>query len=74
MSTILVGPRSTEAPFPSRVAIDTGVAGIHEAGTAYRLDEVPLQLRAVLDGPRSTTETLKALIRIVRTELGRRGP
>ena len=70
-NAVLIGPRSSEATFPARVTIDTGVAGIHEAGTAYRLDEVPLQLRPALDGPRSVTETLGALINAVRTELGR---
>ena len=42
-------PRASQAPFPTRVAIDTGVAGIHEGGTAYRMDEVPLSLRPPLD-------------------------
>jgi formylmethanofuran dehydrogenase subunit B len=71
VNAVLIGPRSSEATFPTRVAIDTGVAGIHEAGNAYRLDEVPLQLRPALDGPRSVTETLRALINVVRAELGR---
>jgi formylmethanofuran dehydrogenase subunit B len=73
VNAIVIGPRSTEAKFAARVAIDTGIAGIHEAGTAYRLDEVPLQLRPALDGPRSVTETLRALISVVRAELGRSG-
>jgi formylmethanofuran dehydrogenase subunit B len=71
VNAVLIGPRSSEAPFPAGVAIDTGVAGIHEAGTAYRLDEVPLRLRPPLHGPRSVTETLGALINAVRAELGR---
>jgi formylmethanofuran dehydrogenase subunit B len=71
VSAIAIGPRASEATFQTRVAIDTGRAGIHEAGTAYRMDEVPLQLRAALEGPRSTTETLRALISVVRAELGR---
>ena len=73
VNAIVIGPRSTEARFAARVAIDAGIAGIHEAGTAYRLDEVPLQLRPPLDGPRSVTETLRALINVVRAELGRSG-
>jgi formylmethanofuran dehydrogenase subunit B len=73
VNAIVIGPGSTEATFAARVAIDTGVAGIHEAGTAYRLDEVPLQLRPALGGPRSVTETLRALINVVRAELGRSG-
>lgn len=71
VSTVAIGPRASEAKFAPRVAVDTGVAGIHEAGTGYRMDEVPLQLRAALDGPRSTTETLRALINVVRAKLVR---
>jgi formylmethanofuran dehydrogenase subunit B len=63
---VVVGPRASEAPFPARVAIDTGVAGIHEGGTAYRMDDVPLPLRPPLPGPRSAAETLSALLTAVR--------
>jgi formylmethanofuran dehydrogenase subunit B len=71
VSTVAIGPRASEARFAPRVVIDTGVAGIHEAGTGYRMDEVPLRLRAALEGPRSTTETLRALINLVRPKLAR---
>jgi formylmethanofuran dehydrogenase subunit B len=48
----IVGPRATEhARSDTRVAIDTAVAGIHEAGTAIRMDDVPVPLRASLAGP-----------------------
>jgi formylmethanofuran dehydrogenase subunit B len=70
VSTVAIGPRASQAPFASRVAIDTGVAGIHEAGTAYRSDEVPLQLRPPLDGQRSATQVLGALLEAVRSALG----
>ena len=70
MSTVAIGPRASQASFATRVAIDTGVAGIHEAGTAYRMDEVPLQLRPPLDGQRSATEVLRALIGAIREGLG----
>ena len=63
---IAIGPRASEAPFPVRVAIDTGVAGIHEGGTAYRMDEVPLPLRPPLGGARSAADTLAALLGAVR--------
>ena len=53
---IVIGPRASEAPFPARVAIDTGVAGIHEAGIGYRMDDVPLPLRPPLAGPRSAAD------------------
>ena len=59
--TVVLGPRASSAAFPTRVALDTGVAGIHEAGLGYRMDDIPLPLRAVLAGPRSATETLERL-------------
>ncbi|HEX6615810.1 MAG TPA: hypothetical protein VF046_05850 [Gemmatimonadales bacterium] len=63
---VVVGPLASEAPFPTRVAIDTGMAGIHEGGTAYRMDDVPLPLRPPLQGPRSAAETLDLLLTAVR--------
>jgi formylmethanofuran dehydrogenase subunit B len=60
--TIIIGPRASEASFGSRFTIDTGVAGIHEGGTAYRMDEVPLPLRPPLSGTRSAAATLSALL------------
>jgi formylmethanofuran dehydrogenase subunit B len=69
-STLVIGPRASQAPFKARVAIDTGVAGIHEAGTAYRMDEVPLPLRPPLSGARSTAETLRGLMDAIRSQLG----
>jgi formylmethanofuran dehydrogenase subunit B len=61
MPTVVVGPRASESPFPARVVIDTGIAGIHEAGLGYRMDDIPLPLQAVVPGPRSATETLERL-------------
>ncbi|MBA3345021.1 MAG: hypothetical protein H0T44_06925 [Gemmatimonadales bacterium] len=69
---VVIGPRASEAPLTARVAIDTGVAGIHEGGTAYRMDEVPLPLRPPLPGARSTAETLGALLLEVRARLAER--
>jgi formylmethanofuran dehydrogenase subunit B len=60
--TVLIGPRASQAPFAPRVAIDTGVAGIHEDGTGYRLDDIPLPLRPPLAGARSASDTLRALL------------
>jgi formylmethanofuran dehydrogenase subunit B len=66
-TTILIGPRATEAALGSTsVAIDTGVAGIHTSGTACRTDDVPLPLRASIAGPPSTAETLRAVTRAIR--------
>ena len=70
--TIVVGPRASEAEFPVRVAVDTGVAGIHEGGTAYRMDEVPLPLRPPLPSARSAVDVLTALLAALRARSGRR--
>jgi formylmethanofuran dehydrogenase subunit B len=63
---VVVGPRASESRLDLRVAIDTGVAGIHEAGTGYRMDDVPLPLVPPLPGRRGATETLEALLRETR--------
>jgi formylmethanofuran dehydrogenase subunit B len=70
--TVVIGPRASEASFATRVAIDTGVAGIHEGGTAYRMDEMPLPLRPPLAGGRSAAGTLEALLAAVRERLRER--
>jgi hypothetical protein len=44
------------------VAIDTGVAGIHEAGIGYRMDDLPLPLQAPLPGPRSAEAVVRDLM------------
>ena len=71
ISTIVIGPRASQARFTPQVAIDTGVAGIHEDGTGYRMDEVPLSLRPPLAGPRSAADTLVALAEAIRVRLAR---
>jgi formylmethanofuran dehydrogenase subunit B len=58
----IIGPRASEqAPAGTRVAIDTGVAGIHEGGTAVRLDDVPVPLRRVVEGPPAAGEVIRML-------------
>ena len=64
----VVGPRASVATFRPVVAIDTGVAGIHEGGTAFRMDDVPLPLRASLDGPVAALHVVRA----IRERLGAR--
>src|SRR2546426_4680313 len=41
--------------------LDTGLAGIHEGGTAFRMDDVPLPLRPSLEAPRTALATVRAL-------------
>jgi formylmethanofuran dehydrogenase subunit B len=68
-TTLMIGPRASQSDLQLRVAIDTGVAGIHEAGIGYRMDEVPLELRPPLSGPRSATEVLNCLADAVAVQL-----
>lgn len=70
VNTIVIGPRASQSSFRANVAIDTGVAGIHEGGTGYRMDEVPLQLRPPLPAQRSAVETLNAIIATIRESAG----
>lgn len=67
--TVLVGPRASEAPFDVAAAVDTGVAGIHESGTALRMDDVPLPLEGVIDGPPAVVDVLTALGRQVAASI-----
>jgi formylmethanofuran dehydrogenase subunit B len=59
---VAVGPRASESVVARNgIAIDTGVAGVHEAGTALRMDDVPLPLEAILPGPPSAASVIDAL-------------
>jgi formylmethanofuran dehydrogenase subunit B len=68
--TVTIGPRASQSKFSPGVAIDSGIAGIHEGGTAYRMDEVPLSLHPPLSAARSTVEVLDRLRRAMRLEAG----
>jgi formylmethanofuran dehydrogenase subunit B len=63
---IAIGPRASASPLGSApVVIDTGVAGIHDAGTALRTDDVPLPLRPPLTGPPSAAAIVASLLRAI---------
>jgi formylmethanofuran dehydrogenase subunit B len=70
LPTVIIGPRASQSVFSPAVAIDTGVAGIHEGGTGYRMDEVPLSLRPPLTATRSTVDVLEALHGAIRLRAG----
>jgi formylmethanofuran dehydrogenase subunit B len=58
----VIGPRASDSALSTAsVMIDTGVVGIHEAGTALRMDDVPLPLRVSVAGPREVTPLVAAL-------------
>jgi formylmethanofuran dehydrogenase subunit B len=63
ITTILIGPRATESGLAAAAAVDTGVIGIHEAGTALRMDDVALPLSAAITGPPATLDIVTALAR-----------
>jgi formylmethanofuran dehydrogenase subunit B len=46
--TVVLDPPDVEAAVPATVRFRTATPGIHLAGTAYRMDGVPVPLRAVL--------------------------
>jgi formylmethanofuran dehydrogenase subunit B len=54
--TIVLDYPGAARPLHSQVDFTTAVYGIHAAGTAYRMDNVPLQLRKLLDTPLPTDE------------------
>ena len=69
--SIVIGPRASEQALRrTEVAIDTGVAGIHETGTAVRMDDVPLPLRAPMSGPPPAFDVLARLARAVGPRRG----
>ena len=65
--TGVVGPGASTGPLAdASVVIDTARAGVHEAGTAMRLDEVPLPLRAIVDGPPLVADLLARLTALIQ--------
>lgn len=70
---VVIGPWASRAEPAAEVAIDTGVAGIHEGGMAFRMDDIPLPLRASVPGPSSAPETafvVEALDARIRARVG----
>ncbi len=68
---IVIGPRATTAPLTIAAAVDTAVVGIHEAGTALRMDDVPLPLERAMPGPPATVDVVTALVgRVAASGLG----
>jgi len=59
---IRLDPPTRETPFEPAVRFSTATYGVHRAGTAYRMDEVPIPLRAVLKSTLpSDEEVLQAI-------------
>ncbi|HVH10190.1 MAG TPA: hypothetical protein VM736_10365, partial [Gemmatimonadales bacterium] len=72
VATVLIGPHASAAPFSPAVAVDTGAAGIHESGLAFRMDDVPLPLRPPLGGDGegdAVPPSARAVVRALRERL-----
>jgi formylmethanofuran dehydrogenase subunit B len=61
--TIVLDYPSVESFLPPTVRFTTAVYGVHLAGTAYRMDEVPIPLRAVLPSAYPSDEEILLRIR-----------
>ncbi len=60
--TIVLDPPAGASEMPSTVRFTTSVYGVHRPGTAYRMDEIPIPLRAALPAHYpSDADVLKAL-------------
>ncbi len=67
---IVLDSPGIETNLSPAVHFTTATYGIHRAGTAYRMDEVPIPLRAVLSSPLpSDEEVLKAITASVTTSI-----
>jgi formylmethanofuran dehydrogenase subunit B len=62
LPTVVIDARPTETAKAARVAFAPAADGIEVAGTAHRMDGVPVPLRALLDGDRPTAEDVLAAI------------
>lgn len=56
--TIFLDHPTVDSGLAATVQFTTGVYGIHHPGTAYRMDEVPIRLRAVLSSEYPTDEAV----------------
>lgn len=66
---IQLDPPETCRDIPAAVRFNTAIYGIHRRGTAYRMDEVPIPLRKVLDSPLpSDDEVLRAVLQAVQAQ------
>lgn len=71
LPTIVLDAPNTPPSIEATVQITTAVYGIHAAGTAYRMDEVPIPLRKLIDSPYPTDgEVLNAIGRRIRESAG----
>ncbi len=60
--TIVLDPPAAKCSFSADVHFTTAIYGVHRPGTAYRMDEVPIPLRAVLDSSLPSDDEVLAAI------------
>jgi formylmethanofuran dehydrogenase subunit B len=66
--TIVLDPKANLTARAARVVLPTAIYGVSAAGTAYRMDNVPLPLKKVVDSPQPTDEqVLDQIIERVKT-------
>ena len=64
--TIILDSPGITCPIRPTVHFTTAIYGIHQPGTAYRMDEIPIPLRKVLNSPLPTDE---AILQAISTQL-----
>jgi formylmethanofuran dehydrogenase subunit B len=73
--TIVLDPPTGNSEIRGTVRFTTSVYGVHLPGTAYRMDEVPIPLKAVLPAAwPSDADVLEAIERIIVTRRQSSGP
>lgn len=71
---IILDPPNAEYGVRSDVRFNTAIYGVHRAGTSYRMDEVPIPLRKLIDSSLpSDDEVLRGILQQLR-EKDRNGP
>jgi formylmethanofuran dehydrogenase subunit B len=66
--TIVLDPEMNLTAREAKVFLPTAIYGVSAAGTAYRMDNVPLPLKKVVDSPQPTDEqVLDWMIERVKT-------
>ena len=63
LPVVVLDHPGVKCPVPAAVHFTTAVYGVHRPGTAYRMDEVPIPLRGILQSPLPADHEVLALVR-----------
>lgn len=67
--TILLDHAQAVSPFEPTVRITTSIYGIHRSGTAYRMDEIPIPLRPLVEtAAPDDGEVLRAIMKVIASK------